>query len=58
MLYDPTKWDGCTLEKNTESAMYSRNLEVNGKLPFTLECSGGVPVLVSGSIDLNLAVNP
>ena len=57
VMYDSTKWDGCALESNTELASYSRTLDVTGKLPFTLECSGATPTLVSGTIDLDLSVN-
>ncbi len=57
IMYSPNTWDGCTLERNYDSMMYSRLLNVKGMQPFILACNNAIPAMASGTVELNLKVN-
>lgn len=54
VIFDPTKWDGCEWYTNYDSTSYSIITDITGKLPFRLECDGGIPSSVAHSVTLSL----
>ena len=54
---DASKWDGGSLDYNTQSVTYLKSTGVTGKLTYTLYCKGASIPTRSGSVSLSLKTN-